>query len=205
MTTRLLDALADVGQRLTARGQRWALIGGLAVSARAEPRFTRDVDLAVAVDDDATAEALVADLVAGGFTLVLSLEQRALDRLATVRLLPPGESGAGILIDLLFASSGIEAEICRDAEPIELVAGLTVPVATVGHLLALKVLATEPDRPQDAIDIQSLTRVLTLEERARCEEAVRHIEAAKANRGKPLTTILAAMLAANVDRRRGEE
>lgn len=205
MTTRLLDALADVGQRLTARGQRWALIGGLAVSARAEPRFTRDVDLAVAVDDDATAEALVADLVAGGFTLVLSLEQRALDRLATVRLLPPGETGAGILIDLLFASSGIESEICRDAEPIELVAGLTVPVATVGHLLALKVLAAEPDRPQDAIDIQSLTRVLTPGERARCEEAVRHIEAAEANRGKPLTTILAAVLAANVDRRRGEE
>ncbi len=199
MTTRLLDALADVGRRLTARGQRWALIGGLAVSARAEPRFTRDVDLAVAVDDDATAEALVADLVAGGFTLVLTLEQRALDRLATVRLLPPGETGAGILIDLLFASSGIESEICRDAEPIELVAGLTVPVATVGHLLALKVLAAEPDRPQDAIDIQSLTRVLTPGERARCEEAVRHIETVNANRGKPLTALLAAVLAANVD------
>ncbi len=33
-------------------GLRWALIGGLAVAVRAEPRFTRDVDLAVAVADD---------------------------------------------------------------------------------------------------------------------------------------------------------
>ena len=34
-----------------------ALIGGLAVSARTEPRFTRDADLAVAVTSDAEAEA----------------------------------------------------------------------------------------------------------------------------------------------------
>jgi hypothetical protein len=34
------------------------------VSVRVEPRFTRDIDLAVAVTDDALAESLVADLVA---------------------------------------------------------------------------------------------------------------------------------------------
>jgi len=33
-----------------------ALVGGLAVSARTEPRFTRDLDVAVAVPDDAGAE-----------------------------------------------------------------------------------------------------------------------------------------------------
>jgi hypothetical protein len=54
---------------------------------------------------------------------LLSLEQRAINRLATVRLLPPLESGGGILIDLLFALSGIEREICRDAEPFAIVDG----------------------------------------------------------------------------------
>ncbi len=39
-----------------ALGRPWALVGGLAVSARAEPRFTRDVDLAVSVRDDRDAE-----------------------------------------------------------------------------------------------------------------------------------------------------
>ncbi len=34
----------------------FALVGGLAVSARSEPRFTRDIDLAVAVDGDQQAE-----------------------------------------------------------------------------------------------------------------------------------------------------
>ena len=37
---------------------RYVLIGGLAVSVRTEPRFTRDLDFAVAVSDDAGAEAL---------------------------------------------------------------------------------------------------------------------------------------------------
>lgn len=38
---------------------RWALVGGLAVSARATPRFTKDLDFAVAVADDAKAEDVV--------------------------------------------------------------------------------------------------------------------------------------------------
>jgi hypothetical protein len=33
------------------------LVGGLAVSVRTEPRFTRDVDLVVAISDDHAAEA----------------------------------------------------------------------------------------------------------------------------------------------------
>jgi len=41
-----------------------ALVGGLAVSARAEPRLTRDVEVAVAVAGDAEAEPLMQALVA---------------------------------------------------------------------------------------------------------------------------------------------
>ena len=45
----LRQAAAD----LNAIGARWAVIGGLAVAFRAEPRFTKDVDVAVAVADEA--------------------------------------------------------------------------------------------------------------------------------------------------------
>lgn len=55
-------ALRRVAGELDARGRRWGLVGGLAVSARAEPRITRDVDVVVDVRDDADAEALVLDL-----------------------------------------------------------------------------------------------------------------------------------------------
>ena len=45
----------------------FALVGGLGVSARTEPRFTRDADLAVAVATDVEAEALIHRLQAGGY------------------------------------------------------------------------------------------------------------------------------------------
>jgi hypothetical protein len=51
--TRLERALARLGNDLDDLDQRCALVGGLAVSARAEPRTTRDIDLAIAVVDEA--------------------------------------------------------------------------------------------------------------------------------------------------------
>jgi hypothetical protein len=59
-----VTALADAIRRVTVDLQEldshfaFDLIGGLAVSVRAEPRFTRDIDLAVAVTDDRDAESL---------------------------------------------------------------------------------------------------------------------------------------------------
>ena len=46
------EALVDVTSRLKRLGVAHALVGGLAVSIRAEVRFTRDVDLALSVDSD---------------------------------------------------------------------------------------------------------------------------------------------------------
>jgi len=51
--------LRQAGADLDAIGARWAVIGGLAVAFRAEPRFTKDVDLAVAVTGDEEAEGIV--------------------------------------------------------------------------------------------------------------------------------------------------
>ena len=39
-------------KHLSELGADWAVLGGLAVAARTEPRFTRDIDLAVAVRND---------------------------------------------------------------------------------------------------------------------------------------------------------
>jgi hypothetical protein len=51
-------ALGQIAPELRRRGQRFALVGGLGVSIRGEVRFTRDVDLAIAANDDREAEAL---------------------------------------------------------------------------------------------------------------------------------------------------
>ena len=135
-TTRILTVLRRTATALRDSNRPFALVGGLAVSVRVEPRFTRDIDLAVAVTNDADAEALIGDLQAAGFGLRLSLEQQALARLATARLIPPGEPAEGIAVDLLFASTGIEPDICAAAEHVTM-EGFVIPVATVGHLLAI--------------------------------------------------------------------
>ena len=102
---RLESTLLDVIARLNWLGAGCALIGGLAVSARTEPRFTRDVDLAVSVADDSAAESVVNHLVRRGFVVLAVVEQEAVGRLATVRLVPPSQTEEGVVVDLLFASS----------------------------------------------------------------------------------------------------
>ena len=155
---------------------RYAVVGGIAVSARIEPRFTRDLDLAVAVPDDPSAEAIVRDLIARGFRLESVIEQDAIGRLATVRLAAPEQSGAGIVVDLLFASSGIEPEIAAQADQLEVFAGVPAPVAQSGHLIALKVLARDDrTRPQDAVDLRALIAAAGESDLALARESVRLI------------------------------
>jgi hypothetical protein len=138
-------------------GRRFALVGGLAVSARTEPRLTRDADLAVLVADDQDAETLVRDLQPRGWRVVAAIEQNVAGRLAAVRLALAAEDEGGAVVDLLFASSGIEAEIVGAADRIEAVPGFAVPVARLGHLIALKVLARDDRaRPQDRVDLAAL-------------------------------------------------
>jgi hypothetical protein len=155
---RLARSLATAAAVLS--GRPFALIGGIAVSARSEPRFTRDLDLAVAVPDDPSAEVTVRTMLGHGFRTAALIEQDAVERLATVRLIAPDEHGSGVVVDLLFASSGIEPEIVAAAESLEAFAGVVVPVARTGHLIALKVLSrNDATRPQDAVDLQALLRI----------------------------------------------
>ncbi len=65
---------------------------------------------------------------------------------ATTRLLPPDAWESGVVVDLLFASSGIEGEVADAAEPLVVLKDTVAPVATVGHLIALKPLS-ESGRP----------------------------------------------------------
>ena len=57
--TSLEAALRRIADDLTRARVSFALVGGLAVSAWTEPRFTRDADFAVALAGDAEAEALM--------------------------------------------------------------------------------------------------------------------------------------------------
>ena len=159
--TDLERSLLTIVGALARRHVRFAVVGGLAIAVRAEPRLTRDADLAVAVADDAEAERLVAGLRVDGYHAFAAVEHETSGRLATVRLSRPGDE-RGAVTDLLFASSGIEAEVVADATSIEVLPGLTLPVATVGHLIVMKALARDDRRrPADADDLVGLAAIAT--------------------------------------------
>lgn len=168
--TPLGAALRSISAGLQRESAEFALVGGLAVSARTEPRFTRDIDLAVATATDTAAENLIRALIQDGWAVDAISEQDAVDRLATVRLRPPDRVGTAAVIDLLFASSGIEPELIGDAEPFEVLPDVVVPVATVAGLIVLKTLAAGPARPQDEVDLVALIAVATDEDRERARD-----------------------------------
>jgi len=149
--TKIERALVRIAADLRQLDVRFALVGGLAVSLRAEPRTTLDV--AIAVDSDVQAEAVVHSLLALGYRVGGQLEQDRAGRLATMRLRSSDVARTPIVIDLLFASSGIEREVVASAEEFEVLPGTRMRVATAAHLVALKLLA---DRPQDRADVASL-------------------------------------------------
>jgi hypothetical protein len=91
-----------------------------------------------------------------------------------------------LFVDLLFASSGIEAEIVRDADRLEVLPGLRLPVASVGHLIVLKLLAMNAQRPQDAFDLDNLKVVAGEPELAQAREAIALVHARGFNRGRDL-------------------
>ena len=170
-------------------------MGGLALAARVEPRFTRDVDVVVAVGSDDAAETLVFELGARGYKVGAIVEQEAVGRLSTARLQSPVGGAVSLFVDLLFASSGIEPEIVRDADRLEVLPGLHLPVALVGHLIALKLLAMNDQRPQDAFDLENLRATADGPELARAREAIDLIDVRGFNRGRDLTALFKERIA----------
>lgn len=178
-------ALKRIFSELGDAGVPCALIGGLAVSARAEPRTTRDVDVAISTDSDDAAEQLVFHLQSRGYVVGMLLEQENTGRIATVRL--TRDSERSVYIDLLFASSGIEPEIVAAAEELAVLEDVTVRVASRAHLIAMKVLARDDrHRPQDFDDLRALLAEASDDELNRVREALALVEARGYNRGRNL-------------------
>lgn len=195
---RLARAFLRLEADLRALGVPWALVGGLAVSARAEPRTTRDIDVAVAVRDDRAAESVVKLLRERGYLDQVIMDHRDIERLSTVRFTRRGDV-SGVFYDLLFATAGIESEVVAEADVLEVLPGLFAPVAKTGHLLAFKVLALRPDRPQDRpqdfADIRELLSVADEVELQRARAAIELISRRGFDRGKDLDRLFEEQLA----------
>ena len=178
----LISTASQVLSALRQENVKGCIVGGLAVSARCDPRFTRDVDIAVVVDTDEHAEALIHALASHGLRMAGLVEQEAVGRLAMARL----STQDGLSVDLLIASSGIETEVVMNAEILEVVQGVLLPVARTGHLIALKLLSVAPGRETDAGDLRNLAAVATEDEWNLASEAVAQIQERGFARGRQL-------------------
>jgi len=104
-----------------------------------------------------------------------------------------------LLVDLLFASSGIEHEIASDAAELDIGFDTPVPVARPGHLIALKLLADDPvARPQDALDLRALRPILDDAEIERARVACLQIVERGFHRGRDLQAMLETLLVRGV-------
>jgi hypothetical protein len=195
VTNAIEAALRQIVVELDSLPAKWALVGGFAVSARSEPRFTRDIDVWVLVADDSGAEQVVTMLAARGYRLHTLVEQDAVARLATVRMSTGRSDAAEVVIDLLFASSGVEAEIVAAAERLEILPGLVAPIARVGHLVVLKLLARDDaTRPQDAADLRAMRPVLSVQDRIDAATAAQLIVERGYHRNRDLSALLSEYL-----------
>ena len=148
--SRMAHALAEA---LQARAVRHMLVGGLAVAVHGRPRFTKDIDLVVAL---ATSEVVpfLRELTARGFEL------REED-LAS-RLLSPGQVGRAFFggdpveerlhVDLMMVLSGYEEQALSRAAT-HTVLGVPWSVASPEDLLLSKVVS---GRPIDIADAEAI-------------------------------------------------
>lgn len=184
--TKLAATMEDVIAVLPAE-RAFAVVGGLAVSTRTEPRFTRDIDFAVAVESEEDAQQVVYGMQRSGFLVEAIIEHRASRRMATARLRQGPKSP---MVDLLFAASGIEPEVTSGATK-ETVLGQLVPVACVGHLMAMKLVSFDDERrPRDRADLVELAKVADEAEWARAETAIRLIHERGFSRNRDLAAAL---------------
>lgn len=73
------------------------------------------------------------------------------------------------------------------AESIELLPELHVAVATIGHLVALKILSRDDEqRPQDLVDLRMLLKVASRTDLEQAKRALDLISARGYNRGRNL-------------------
>ena len=133
----LATTLADIVGFLRSKEVPYALVGGLAVPLRGQPRVT------VGIVERALV--LAGSLRETNFT---PLFDNVADVVEKALLLPLRHSSTSVKVDLAIGLSGFEQQAIARAELLEL-AGLFVSVATAEDLLIMKVLAGRPQDEQD--------------------------------------------------------
>ncbi|HEY2412923.1 MAG TPA: nucleotidyltransferase [Pirellulaceae bacterium] len=140
--------LVDAADFLDGEGIPYALIGGLAVSLRGQPRVTADVDMVILADVPRSLS-LLNGLATTKFK---PLFDGAAEVVEKSFILPLRHRVTNVKVDLALGLSGFEQQLLQRAKRV-IVAATEIVVATAEDLLLMKILA---GRPQDDQDVQGL-------------------------------------------------
>lgn len=148
-----IGLFAQLGSILTRAQIAHALIGGHAVNAWIEPRYTADIDITIQADPAASAR-LESALTEGGYVRTLAHGSE----------LPSGPDfvqyraqGGRVVLELQAAKTAFQLELIQRARSIR---PGSLRVATPEDLIILKLIA---DRPKDQVDLLGLVALPDLE------------------------------------------
>lgn len=150
MSSIVHDVLRSLGDALEGVGDGWYLFGAQAALLRGSRRLTSDIDVTVLPGTTSTPD-LMARLHAKGFSLRIP---DADDFVKQTRILPLVHDASGMPVDVALGGPGLEEVFLSAAEPMQL-GDAVIPVATVEHLIVMKLLA---GRPHDLDDAEAMFR-----------------------------------------------
>lgn len=150
VTNNLNAALADLTRWLQREQIPFAVIGGVAVGVRGEPRFTADVDVIIGLELDDALQ-LIHRLPGSHFEPLFA---GVAEVVRTSFILPLRHVETGVKVDAAIGLSGFERQLLARATEMEL-AGVVAPVATVEDIVLMKLIA---GRPRDTEDCEKLTQ-----------------------------------------------
>lgn len=149
MASPVAELLASVGRAVEPLGLRWYLFGAQAAIVHGASRLTADVDVTVDPGVRSTSE-LVGRFRREGLALRVTDD----DFVERTRVLPLVHEPSRILCDVVLAGPGIE-ELFFDRAVVQLLDGVSVPVAAADDLVAMKILA---GRDKDLDDVRAVVR-----------------------------------------------
>ena len=144
----LSNALYNLVEWLTGQKIPYVLIGGVAVSLLAKPRFTQDVDVAVSFDLDRLEELIASAAPCG----LVPRRQDALAFARRNRVLLLRHDATAISVDVSFIAMPFEEDMIASARSAE-IGGLELRLPRPEDLIIMKAVA---HRSQDMVDVETL-------------------------------------------------
>jgi len=143
----VIGAALELQRVLAGSGERFCIIGGLALQRWGRPRFTQDVDITLLCPFGAEAAAAgrLLSLFAPRIPDAAAFAER--NRVLLLR------TGEGIPLDVAFGGLPFEERCVERASDWTVSAGAALRTCSAEDLVVLKAFA---DRPQDWIDIESI-------------------------------------------------